>query len=182
MGQFLLYSKMTQLYIYIYSFPSESIPGNRLYLPVLCSRNLLSTHCKCNSLHLLTSNFPSIPSPAPSSLATTSLFSMSESLSVLHIGSFVPYFRFHVEVVSHGICLSLSDVLRFVWELLVASILLQMALFCSFYGWVVFQKACFKAVTSPRPIWSWDPKAEIVLPTQAALLWKEAHLSLESLH
>ena len=34
--------------------------------------------------------------------------------------------------------LSLSDLLHSVWESLVPSTLLKMALFCSFYGWVVF--------------------------------------------
>ena len=28
------------------------------------------------------------------------------SVSVLWIGSFVPYFRFHIEVISYGFCLS----------------------------------------------------------------------------
>ena len=180
MGQFLLYSKVTWFYIYVlfYNlFPSGSTPVGSLYFHVLYSKNLLSIHFKCNSLHLLTLNSPSILSTSPFSLATPSLFSMSVSLSVLQIGSFVPYFRLHIEVVPHAFCFSLSDLLHLVWESLVASILLQMALFCSFYVWVVFQKACFKTVTGPRPIWSWDPKVEIVLPTQAAFLWKEVHLS-----
>ena len=180
MGQFLLYSKVTWFYIYVlfYNlFPSGSTPVGSLYFPVLYSKNLLSIHFKCNSLHLLTLNYPSILSTTPFSLATTSLFSMSVSLSVLQIGSFVPYFRLHIEVVPHAFCFSLSDLLHLVWESLVASILLQMALICSFYVWVVFQRACFKAVTIPRPIWSWYPKVELVLPTQAAFLRKEVHLS-----
>ena len=39
---------------------------------------------------------------------------------------------------SYGICFSLFDLLHVVWESLVAFMLLQIALFCSFYGWVVF--------------------------------------------
>ena len=39
-------------------------------------------------------------------------------------------------MISYGICL--SDLLDLVWESLVPSMLLQTALFCSFYGWVVF--------------------------------------------
>ena len=38
-----------------------------------------------------------------------------------------------------GVCLSLSDVLQFVWQSLVASMLLQMPLFRPFYGWAVFR-------------------------------------------
>ena len=41
-------------------------------------------------------------------------------------------------VISYGICLCLSDLLHLVWESLVPSMLLQMAIFCSFYVWVVF--------------------------------------------
>ena len=40
-------------------------------------------------------------------------------------------------MISYGTCLSLSDLPHLVWESLVASVLLQMALFCPFYGWVV---------------------------------------------
>ena len=41
-------------------------------------------------------------------------------------------------MIAYGICLSLSDLLHSIWESLVASMLLQMSWFCSFYGWVVF--------------------------------------------
>ena len=41
-------------------------------------------------------------------------------------------------MISYGICLSLPDWLYLVWESLVLSMLLQMELFCHFYGWVVF--------------------------------------------
>ena len=43
-------------------------------------------------------------------------------------------------MISYGICLSLSDLLHSVWESLVPSKLLQMALFCSFFGWEVFHR------------------------------------------
>ena len=57
---------------------------------------------------------------------------MSVSVSVLQVGSRVPCFRFHVWVISYGICLSLSNLLHLVWESLGATMLLQMALFHSF--------------------------------------------------
>ena len=58
---------------------------------------------------------------------------MSVSLfSVLQINSFVSYFRFHTQVISYGICLSLFDLRHLVWSSLGPSMLLQMALFHSF--------------------------------------------------
>ena len=52
---------------------------------VLCySRTLLFIHSIYKSLHLLTPNSHSIPSPTPSSWATTNLFSMCEVLFLFH--------------------------------------------------------------------------------------------------
>ena len=45
-------------------------------------------------------------------------------------------------MISYGIGLSLFDLLHLVWESLVPSLLLQMAIFCSFFGWVVFHCVC----------------------------------------
>ena len=42
----------------------------------------------------------------------------------------------------HDICLSVSDLLHLVWQSLGPSMLLQMALFCSFYSWVIFHCVC----------------------------------------
>ena len=64
--QFLLYSKVTQSYIYIhtntfffsYYLPLCSIPREWIQFPVLYSRNSLLIHSKCNGLHLLTPNSP----------------------------------------------------------------------------------------------------------------------------
>ena len=53
--QFLLYSKVTQLYSYIHSFlffPLWFIPGNWIYIPVLYCKTTLFIHSKCNSLYL----------------------------------------------------------------------------------------------------------------------------------
>ena len=63
---------------------------------------------------------------------------MPESVPVSQIGSFVLYFRFHLQVMSQGVCLSLCDSLQLVWESLAVSMLPQVAAFRSFYGWVVF--------------------------------------------
>ena len=98
--QFLLYSKETWLYIltyihtyiytYIYIYSLFLIlssitfrlkwSSDWLEIPELHGRTALLIHSKCNSLHLLTPNCPSLPLPPPSPLATTGLFSMSMSL------------------------------------------------------------------------------------------------------
>ena len=44
----------------------------------------------------------------------------------------MPYFRFHIEVISYGICLSLSDLLHLVCSSLGSSMLLPMEFFHSF--------------------------------------------------
>ena len=72
--------------IYIYTFfssyylPSCSIPRDYILFPVLYSKISLLIHFKCNSLHLLTPNFQSIPLSPHFPLTTTSLLSMSVSL------------------------------------------------------------------------------------------------------
>ena len=111
--QFLLYSKVTQSYIYTFFkcfFPSWSMPGDWIQFTELYSRTLLFIHSKCNSLHLLTLNSQSIPPPSPLLLGKhTSVLYVHESVSSLQIGSFGPYFRFHTEVISYGICLFLTS-------------------------------------------------------------------------
>ena len=65
------------------------ITGYWIHLPVLYSWTLLFILPIYNSLHLLIPDFQAFPPLTPSHLVTTSLFSMSESVSVLWIGSFV---------------------------------------------------------------------------------------------
>ena len=61
------------------------------------------------------------------------------SIPSLQIGSSVPFFsRFHIYVLIHNICFSLSDLLHSVQQTLYSSTLLQMTQSCSFYGWVIF--------------------------------------------
>ena len=69
-------------------------------------------------LHLLNPK-PSIPptlSPSPSLLATTSLFSVCESVSVLYIGSFVSHIRFHIDVISVCTCMTESRLYSTNWH------------------------------------------------------------------
>ena len=69
----------------------------------------------------------------------------------------------------HGICLSLSDLLHLVWDSIVPSMLLQMALFCSFYGWLVFH--CVYMPHLPNPIicpWTFGLFHELAIVNSAA--------------
>ena len=53
------------------------------------------------------------------------------------------FFRFHKELIPCDICLlPLSGLLHLVWYFLGPSMLLQMALFNSFYGWVILHCIC----------------------------------------
>ena len=81
-----------------------------------------------NNLHMLISSSHSILPPRQSQVCF-----VCESVSVWQICSFVSYFRFHREVVSYGICLSLSDLLHLVSQSLGPFELLQVALFHSFF-------------------------------------------------
>ena len=83
-----------------------------MQFPVLYSRTLLFIHSTCNSLHLPTPNFQSIPLPPPLPLGNhKSVLYICQSVSVSQVCSYVLYFRFHTQVISFGICLSLSDLL-----------------------------------------------------------------------
>ena len=77
--QFMLYSKVTQSYIYIHTFPFlYYLPS--WSIPVLYNGTSSIIHSKCNSLHLLTPNSQSMPLPSLfSPLATMTLFFMSVS-------------------------------------------------------------------------------------------------------
>ena len=70
------------------------------WFSVLYSRTPLLIHSKCNSLHLPTPNLPSIPVPPHTLLPTPRQRQGCSpcvwSVSVLQIGWFVPYFRFHI--------------------------------------------------------------------------------------
>ena len=124
----------THTHTVFFFLTSCSYPRDRTQFPLLYSRNPPSIHSKCNSL------------PTPNSLSISLSLSQQTqicppcpwSVSVLLIESFVPYFRLHLKVTLCGVCLSLSDLLHLVWESLVPSMLLKMALFCPFYGWIVF--------------------------------------------
>ena len=76
-------------------------PGKLNMVPVLYSRTLFFIHSKCKSLHskckgLLIPNSQGIP-PHPPPLGNHKyILYVCESVSILYIGSFVPYFRFHI--------------------------------------------------------------------------------------
>ena len=90
------------------------------------------------NLNRLTTPTTLLPPPPP---WQPQVYSPSPWFSFLWKGSFVPYIRLQILVKSYGICLSLSDLLHLVWESLVPSMLLQMAL-CSCFLWLSSIPAC----------------------------------------
>ena len=78
--------------------------------PVLYHRTLL-IHPTYDSLHLPA---PLLVRPSLPLGTGKPVLCVCEPVSVLLIGPFVPYFRFHIEAIVHGICLSLSDLLLLV--------------------------------------------------------------------
>jgi len=95
-------------------------------------------HSKDNNLHLLIPSTPSTPLLPPPPWQSQSIF---VHLCYILDSRYKWYYMVFV---------SLSDWLHSVWESLVPSMLLQMALFCSFYGWVVFH--CVYIPRRPNPI------------------------------
>ena len=86
------------LYIFFFIFFSIVIyHGILIQFFVLYNRALLFIHPIYNSLYLLTSISHSNPPPTPSPLGNhKSVPYDCESVSILQIGSFVSYFRFHI--------------------------------------------------------------------------------------
>ena len=86
------------LYIFFFIFFSIVIyHGILIQFFVLYNRALLFIHPIYNSLYLLTSISHSNPPPPPSPLGNhKSVPYDCESVSILQIGSFVSYFRFHI--------------------------------------------------------------------------------------
>ena len=111
---------MTQLHKYIDTFFS-------IFFSIMVYHRILNI-VPCTIVDLIVHPFyiyqfasanpklPIHPSPTPLPLTTTWLFSMSMILFLFHryICEFVSYFRFYIQVISDGICLSLSDLLHLV--------------------------------------------------------------------
>ena len=117
------------IYILFHIFPwglSQDIEYTVLY-----SRTLLFIPSLYNNLHLLIANSPSISSPPPST--TTSLFSVSMSLLLfrrqLHLCQILDStYKWY-----HMVSVFLFLIFHWVWSCLSSSVLLQMALFRSFF-------------------------------------------------
>ena len=79
-------------------------------------QNFSFIHSLYNSLHLLTQLpiHPSLTSLSLGSLKST--LNICESVSVSQICSSVLYFRFHIRVISYGVCLALSDLFHLEWD------------------------------------------------------------------
>ena len=158
--QSVLYSKVPQLYIHTFSLIFFSIVvyhrinSNHRYYVFISQNTEYSFLCyivgpcclsmsKCNTLHLLTPSSQSTPLSQPSPLVITSLFPMS-------LFRFIKQVHFchilhSIYVISYGICLSLSDLIHLVMISLIASMLLQMALFYSFL-WLSNSPLCLYCI------------------------------------
>ena len=105
---------VNQLCIYHFSldsFPIQAIIEYRVEFPVVYNRPLLIIYFLYSSVYMSIPVSQFIPSPFPSS---THQFVLSIfSISILQRRSFVPFFRFHLKVISYNICLSLSHFIQY---------------------------------------------------------------------
>ena len=150
--QFLLYNKVNQLYIHIHLHiscllhlpPTLPIPPlqvdtkHRADLPVLCGCFPLAIYVTFGSVYIsmpLSHFVPACPFPLPVSSspfsACASLF-LSCPQVLQNLFFFFFFFRFHVYMLAHGICFSLSDLFYSAQNPLGPSMLPQMARFHSF--------------------------------------------------
>ena len=105
---------------------------------VLCSRSPLASHSIYHSV--CQSQTPIHPHPTPPSNPTGNhkpAVKVCESVSVLKTSSFASSFQTCTQATSH-ICRPLSDQFHSVRQSLGPFTLLQMALFHSFHGWIIF--------------------------------------------
>ena len=75
---------------------SSSTTSDWIEFPVLYSRTSLLLDSRCHSLHLLTSNSRSNALPLPPPRQPQLCSPVYETVSILWLGSSVPYLRFHV--------------------------------------------------------------------------------------
>jgi len=97
---------------------------------------------------------PQTPCPShslPSLLGTISLRSLA-LISFCFVDRIICA-TFSIPQISDLWYSSFSDLLHLVWESLVSSILLQMALACPFYGWVLFHWICVSHLLNPFICW-----------------------------
>ena len=97
--QFLVYSKVIQLYIYTFFFIFFSIMVYYRTLnivPCAIQQDLVVYPFYIYQFASANSKFPIHPSPTISLGNCKSVLNVCEPVSVLQISSFVPYFRFHV--------------------------------------------------------------------------------------
>jgi len=138
--QFLLYSKVTQSYIHSFShaifyhvLPPELGYGSLCYT--------VEPHC-LSILNVVASTNPKLPVHLiPPTLGTTSMFSMS--VKQMSVNLLLLYRKFHLCDILDSTCKWYHVAFSFwlihlIWESQVPSMLLQMALFLSFYDWIVF--------------------------------------------
>ena len=130
--QFLLYNKVNQLFIYIYSHtssllrlpPFQLVTKHRVDLPVLCNCFRLAIYFTFGTVYMsiytlpLSDFVPAYPSTSPCpqvhSLVGLCLYSHLAPRFFMITFFFLDFrfFRFHIYVLTYGICFSLSDLLH----------------------------------------------------------------------
>ena len=130
--QFLLYNKVNQLYIYIHPHissllrlpptipirPLQVVTKQRADLPVLCGCFSLAIYFTFGSVYMsmpLPHFVPAYPSPSPCPQVHSlplCLYSGPAPRFFRTILGFFSFFRFHIYVLTYGICFSLSHLLH----------------------------------------------------------------------
>ena len=131
---FLLYSKVNHPYVRKYPLSSRlhsHINHYRAQNSVLCAiQQVLINYPlvyiqQCVYVNL---SLPIYPFPL-----CHKFFSTSVTQYLLYQYHLYQFFRSHIQMIQYDICLSLSNLLHSVWQSLDPSMLLKMALFCSFF-------------------------------------------------
>ena len=105
----------TQLYLYIYILFHYGLSQDIGYSCLCYTVGPCCSPIIYTSWYLPSLNYQFNPLPVPITLGNhKSALYDCKSASALQISSFVPYFRFHMSVISHNVCLSLSYLLSMI--------------------------------------------------------------------
>ena len=132
--QFLLYSKVTQSYIHIHFFSLiilHHVPSQVIIVPCAIQQDLIAHAPQMQEFVSTKLRLPVHPTPSSSPQQTQVCLHIHDLFCFVD-RSLVPYFRPHIQMILYGVRLFPTYFTQY--ESLVPSILLQMALFCSFYG------------------------------------------------
>ena len=138
----------------MYTFFCSHYPAPSLVTRPSSQCYTAGSHCSSIPKAIVCIYEPQALHPSPPPPWQPQVCSPSPRFSFLWKGSFVPFVRLQMEVISYVICLSLSDLFHSGWKSLVPSMLLWRALFCSVFGLSRIPLGIY--TTSPNPITSWS--------------------------